>query len=567
MVIEFTKAVALLLALCLVQGFIARRWSSGELVGRILSGVLFGGICVIGMETPIEAAPGVIFDARSVVLSMAGLFGGPIVGGIAAVIAGGYRVWLGGGGAPVGVSVVISCVLLGLVYRHAYQRGWLRIGVWQLLAFGLLVHLVEILLFTFLPDTVVGTVMDNIALPLVVTFTPATALLGSLLHAIELQIQTGKSLTESEARFRDVAEVSGDWIWETDSKLRFTFLSPRFFQLFPFEVDDVIGKTRDEFAHVGPKDETWHTHIEVLTKRLPFRDFYYTLVAPDGGIGHFRISGKPVYAPDGSFQGYRGTGSDVTAEAETKASLLVAKEHAELANRAKSEFLANMSHELRTPLNSILGYSEAIKDEVFGPHNNPRYSEYAAAIQASGKHLLGLITYILDISKIEAGEATVEDSKVDLSKAINDTISMARLRIEAKRIDVRFFGAEKCSFLRADERQFKQIMLNLLSNALKFTSPGGRVSVNTRLDESGGQEISVTDTGIGIAAEEIPKVMKPFGQVADSHIRNHDGTGLGLSICNSLMELHGGCLNIESEIGQGTKVTLHFPPERTIHVE
>ena len=129
MFIEFTKAVTLLLALCLVQGFIARRWPDKELIGQALSGLLFGGICIIGMINPIEVTPGVIFDARSVVLSMSGLFGGPIVGGIAAVMAGGYRAWLGGGGAPVGVSVVISCVLLGLAYRYCYQRGWLQIGV------------------------------------------------------------------------------------------------------------------------------------------------------------------------------------------------------------------------------------------------------------------------------------------------------------------------------------------------------------------------------------------------------------------------------------------------------
>jgi LytS/YehU family sensor histidine kinase len=177
MVIEFSKEVGLLLALCFLQSFIVQRWTNKERIGQVLSGLLFGGVCVIGMAIPIEVAPGVTFDAGSVVLSMAGLFGGPVIGGIAAAIAGGYRAWLGGGGAPVGVAVVLCCVLLGLAYRHCYQRGWLQIAFPHLLAFGLVVHLVEVYLFTFLPANVVGKVMENLAVPLILAFTPATALL------------------------------------------------------------------------------------------------------------------------------------------------------------------------------------------------------------------------------------------------------------------------------------------------------------------------------------------------------------------------------------------------------
>jgi LytS/YehU family sensor histidine kinase len=198
MLIEFSKAVAFLLALCFIQSFISRRWADGRTIGLILSGILFGGICVIGMIMPIEVSPGVIFDPRSVVISIAGLFGGPVVGGIAAAIAGGYRLWIGGGGAIVGIAVVASSLLLGLAYRYGIQRGWLRIGVWQLLAFGLIVNAFQIYFFTFLPKDVIAEVMGSVALPLILIFTPATALLGGLLHLIDDQIKTTKSLLESE---------------------------------------------------------------------------------------------------------------------------------------------------------------------------------------------------------------------------------------------------------------------------------------------------------------------------------------------------------------------------------
>ncbi|MBT5811657.1 MAG: PAS domain S-box protein, partial [Rhodospirillaceae bacterium] len=252
-------------------------------------------------------------DARSVILSLAGLFGGPVIGVIAGGIAGGYRLWLGGGGAAVGVAVIISCVLLGLAYRHAVQRSWLRIDVWRLLAFGLLVHLAEIFLFTFLPAEIMAKVMESVAIPLVLTFTPATALLGALLQSVETQIQADRLLGESEARFRDIAEVAGDWIWETDSSLRYTFFSPRFFELFPFEADSIIGKTRAEYTGANRDDKHWRDHLDDLENRKPFRGFEYSFAGPDSQTKHIRISGKPVFGADGEFRGYRGAGTDITA--------------------------------------------------------------------------------------------------------------------------------------------------------------------------------------------------------------------------------------------------------------
>lgn len=315
MVVEFSKGIALLLALCLVQGFIARRWTNTELIGQVLSGLLFGGICVIGMLTPIEVAPGVIFDTRSVMLSMAGLFGGPVIGGIAAAIAGGYRAWLGGGGAPVGVAVVLSCVLLGLGYRHCHRRGWLKIGIPQLLAFGLVVHLGVVYQFTFLPADVVGKVMENIAFPLILAFTPATALLGTLLHSIELQIQTAASLALSERRFKEIAESASDWIWEMGPDLRFTYFYDADQDLMDFDRTKQIGWKREDGVpqfELDGNPQKWAAHNADLEARRPFRNFEYISSAPQDGLRYVRINGTPVFGTDGSFLGYRGTGTDIT---------------------------------------------------------------------------------------------------------------------------------------------------------------------------------------------------------------------------------------------------------------
>jgi PAS domain S-box-containing protein len=322
MIIEFAKAVSFLLALCLLQGFISRQWPAGGIVGQVLSGVLFGGICIIGMMTPMEFSPGVIFDARSVVLSMSGLFGGPVVGVIAGVIAGGYRLWLGGGGAPVGTATIVACVLLGLAYRYIAQRGVVRIGLWQLLVFGLLVHLSVIALFAFLPDEIVAIVMSKVALPLVLTFTPATAMLGAILLSLEKQVQTNLSLAESDARFRDIAEVSGGWIWEMNAELRFTYLSSRFYELFPYTPDQTLGQTRAAFMAVDKDNKNWRDHYELLEGQKPFGDFAYSFTTPDGGVRHIKISGKPIFDADNVFQGYRGTGDDITDHTNAMAALI-----------------------------------------------------------------------------------------------------------------------------------------------------------------------------------------------------------------------------------------------------
>jgi len=200
MTLELIKAASMLLALSLLQSLIARYCRSKPTLEKVLSGGLFGAICVIGMMAPIEPVPGVIFDPRSVVLSMSGLFGGPVVGGIAGMIAGSYRAWLGGGGTGVGVAVIVACTGLGLGYRYACHRGWVRVDLIHLLGFGLLVHLVEVALFTQLPAAAVPKVMDNVALPLILTFTPATAFLGLLLKDINNRLKTEADLRDSEAR-------------------------------------------------------------------------------------------------------------------------------------------------------------------------------------------------------------------------------------------------------------------------------------------------------------------------------------------------------------------------------
>jgi signal transduction histidine kinase len=243
--------------------------------------------------------------------------------------------------------------------------------------------------------------------------------------------------------------------------------------------------------------------------------------------------------------------------------LEVAAEQAHHANRAKSQFLANMSHELRTPLNAIMGFSEVMKDQHLGPVNNPRYLSYARDIHASGRYLLGIINDILDLSKIESGKMSLESAEsFDFLPTVDASLGM--IESLAEKFEVAMINAvAPCEVrLTAVERMVRQILINLVGNAIKFTPAGGTVRLAGQLLRDGSYELTVTDSGVGMTEEEVAQALTPFGQISNIMSARHSGTGLGLPLAKAMMELHGGFLAIASEPQRGTVVTLTFPPAR-----
>ena len=239
-----------------------------------------------------------------------------------------------------------------------------------------------------------------------------------------------------------------------------------------------------------------------------------------------------------------------------------AKDDAERANQVKSRFLANMSHELRTPLNAIIGFSQIIKDNLMGP-GKPIYANYARDIFQAGEHLLEIINNILDISKIEAGKTELRDELIDPVKIVDDSIAATHVQAEGKHIELTADIPADTPLIRGDTVRMRQVLINLVSNAVKFTETGS-VKVSVAFDAASGFSFMVADTGIGMAPDEIAKALEPFGQVDNAVSKKYAGTGLGLPLAKSLVLLHGGRLEISSAQDAGTMVVVHLPPERIV---
>jgi cell cycle sensor histidine kinase DivJ len=368
--------------------------------------------------------------------------------------------------------------------------------------------------------------------------------------AQERRQATDAALEAGEARYRFLAESALDLITlhAFDGTIRFA--SPASISLLGYVPDELMGLAPAELSHPDDRHGIEIALSEARGGRSATAEF--RLKTKKGGYVWSELRCRPVRDEIVAVT------RDITRRKAYERALIEARDQAEEASRAKSRFLANMSHELRTPLNAIIGFSEVMTQGLFGALGNARYVEYTRLINESGTHLLELINSILDMSKIEAGRFTIVPQLFDLEDTVNQALGFVSLQAERSGIILVQTIAPEARHVRADKRAVLQILINLLSNGVKYTQAGGRVSVAAELT-AGGLTISVSDTGVGIGESDLARLGQPFEQVESEYTRSKEGTGLGLALVGALSQLHGGTMTIASALGEGTCVRIMLP--------
>ncbi len=371
-----------------------------------------------------------------------------------------------------------------------------------------------------------------------------------------------RELRRSEERFRALTESTSDWIWEVDSDARFTYSNPKVEDSLGFAPEEIVGRRLFELLPEAEADRAERFFGEKAQKGEPFDNFEVAVLHRDGHEVAFQVSGVPVLDADGVLSGYRGINRDITEHKQIREKLLAAMAEADAANRAKSEFLANMSHEIRTPMNGVMGMTDLLMDTVLTREQR----EFAQTIKSSSESLLAVINDILDFSKIEAHMLELDPVGFNLRDCLADILQTLALRAAGKSLELAYdVGQDVQDAVVGDPGRLRQVIVNLVGNALKFTDRGEIVlrveSVEEPSSVTGDRssvmlQFSVADTGVGMSADTQARIFNAFAQADASTTRKYGGTGLGLSISASLVELMGGRIWMDSEVGRGT--TCHF---------
>jgi cell cycle sensor histidine kinase DivJ len=392
----------------------------------------------------------------------------------------------------------------------------------------------------------------------------ACSVLAALMQAVLIAVAAQDrqraayaAAAEGAAMYRFLADNAMDLITRHSSDGRIRFASPATATLLGRLPEEVTGAAMQSLVH--PEDlnavqaalmeSSYHGRAGCAEVRLRHRD------------GHFvwaEIRCRPAQVGLGEPADIVAVTRDISDRKSHEYALVEARDAALSASRAKTRFLANMSHELRTPLNAIIGFSEVMTREMFGTLS-PRYQEYSRLIHESGAHLLDLINSVLDMSKIEAGKFELSEELFDLEETAESAVRVLRIPAERAGVVLKLAVAPQARLVFADRRAVKPILVNLLSNGVKYTPPGGEVAIGAHIASDRAVEIIVRDTGTGIAPADLERLGQPFEQVESAEVRAKEGTGLGLALVKSLAGLHGGEAGIASSLGHGTQVTVRLP--------
>ncbi|MDD3740064.1 MAG: ATP-binding protein [Bacteroidales bacterium] len=561
--ISLVQNVAILLAFALLYDYF---WLNSRkknvLLKKIFIGLAIGAITLILMLTPGVLLPGIVFDVRSVVLSVSGLFFGEIPTLIAMIFAVCYRVYLGGDGMYMGIAVILTAGLIGIMWRY-FRPAWRdKKFLKELTLLGLIVHIVMLACTLLLPVDKILSTIENIAIPLLFIYIPSTILIGWFMVTQEKNYHNKRAnerLVESERRFTELLTNVNLLSIIVDNDGNLVFCNEYFLKLTGYRYYEIAGKSWiDTFVLKENRAEIRKS----ISNHSVSNHYEGEILKKDGNTISVFWSNVLLKDETGTITGIASIGQDITDKKLSEEKLLEAKRRAEESDRLKSVFLSNMSHEIRTPLNTVVGFSELLSDKKL---SDQQRKEYFDIVKNSGNKLIEIINDILDISKLETKQFRIYKSVCYLNEIMLNTYESFKNSIELKNKPDLTLQMDFPEFLHnfefeSDPNRIQQVLDNLITNAIKYTEKG-KVEFGVTSNLINGiqsLEFYVSDTGIGIDEKMYDLIFERFRQVEENAYHQY-GAGIGLSICKGIVDLLGGKIWVDSKLGVGSKFYFTVP--------
>lgn len=548
---------ALLVASGLIYDFF--RISSvikNDYIKQVLIGLSTGAIALLLMGTPWVLSEGIVFDTRSVLISISGLFFGtiPTIIGMAVMVV--YRVYSGGDGVVMGTAVVLVSGITGLLWRHFRYKKISTLSLSEVYVFGLVVHAGMLACTVLLPDAKRAIVLETIYLPVILIYPVGTTLLGWLLLVGEERQNMIELVAEREKNFRGLFNTVNEAITIQNFKWEYIEVNPGTERMFGYTRQELLGM-RPITLHAPECDCNYETEERLKQlKAGEMPEFEFIGMRKDGEVFNALVK---LYK--GKYNGEEvviGLAVDITELKKAEQKILEAKEKAEEANRIKSNFLANMSHELRTPMIGILGYAELMRERS----NDDEIRKTGEIIHRSASRLMKTLSLILDVSSMETDRNGLKLTRADVNLIVSHLVSQYREVAAQKGLELEYNLLSESTTCMVEVRLLEQVISDLIDNAVKFTFKG-KVTVNLGKEiKEGDQEwlrLSVKDTGIGIAAEHMEQIWEEFRQASEGWDRNFEGSGLGLSISRKFISKMGGTISVTSSPGEGSEFVVELP--------
>jgi len=558
MAVELIHNLAVLIALSILSGFIENRYHRHSIAGKVLQGLLFASVAAFGMWQPFVFSEGIIFDGRSVIISLGALFFGPVTGFIAALVAVAVRLYLGGSGVTMGLLTILTSLSLGIIFHYAWARKRTQIKSSFLYPFGILVHLVMIGMMYFLPSDLRRASVNELGITIILFYPIATVIIGKILSDLVGKSSLDHKLKRSEERFRTLVENAFDGIYLVRNK-KFEYVNPRFTELMGYSFAEVTAEGFDINETLTKESQKLVAQRFEARKRGEYVSPRYEAQLIDKYGNTLEVEFSTAAIKSGNDVQIVGLVRDISARKRNEKALALSNQKLQHTIAEKDKLFSIIAHDLRSPFMGLLGLTEIMADQSTDLSMD-EMRNYSRSLRKTAISVYDLLENLLDWSRLSRNMIKPQMKEVAIQPLIEECLQQQQYSIERKELEINFDNTQStCAY--ADSSLLVSVFRNLISNAIKFTSKGGKIGI--AVTETGGNEVQiiVSDTGVGINPDKLLNLFGSDKNIINKGTEGEPSSGLGLIICKELLEKMQGSIRAESNEGNGSRffVTLRQP--------